>query len=58
MTTGCDMATEMKKEGKARQVNKASPWIHHYLAVDIEYQMEDRRRLHIRLPLLKMTNIF
>lgn len=25
----------------------ASPRIHHYLAMGIEYQMEDRRRLHI-----------
>lgn len=49
---------QTEKERKGWQVNKTSPRIHHYLAMDIEYQLEDRRRLHISLLLLKMTNIF
>lgn len=48
--------TKTEEEGKGRQVNKTSPRIHHYLAMDIEYQMQDRRHLHICLLLLKMTN--
>lgn len=53
-----DGQSQMEREGIGRRVNKTSPRIHHYLAMDIEYQMGDRRRLHISLLLLKMTNIF
>lgn len=40
------------------QVSKTCPSSHHYLAVDIEYEMKDRKRRHPSLLLLKTTNIF
>jgi len=51
-------ADGFRTKEKGRQVNRRSPRIRHYLATDIQYQMEDGRRLRLRLPLLKMTNIF
>lgn len=50
--------TRKDGEGRNSVTGEQDKPVDHYLAMDIEYQMEDRRRLHIRLLLLKMTNIF
>ncbi|TNN53585.1 hypothetical protein EYF80_036159 [Liparis tanakae] len=47
-----------EEEGRRPTGEGEKPRIHHYLATDKQYQMEDGSRLRLRLPLLKMTNIF